>query len=174
MNVFLTGDVQVGKSTAIRRFLEENNISVCGFRTCLNRENYQLNMEIIGKQGSENLLVAERKTEGGPPVPDLAAFDEGGRLLGEMDLTGASMLLMDELGYMERNALEFRGAVAELLDSGIPVVGVLRNKPEGPFWEMIHEHPETVLLTVTRENRDEMPRIVASYFPELTGRKAGA
>lgn len=165
--VFLTGDVQVGKSTAIRRFLEENGIAVRGFRTCLNRQNYHLNMEILGAENSEVFEVAAREAEGQRPVPDLEAFDRGGRLLRQLDLSGASMVLMDELGYMERNALEFRGAVSELLEGELPVIGVLRSKPDGPFWQMLHQREDTVVLTVTLENRDEMPQIIASYFPQL-------
>ena len=55
MNVFLTGNVQVGKSTAIKRFLEKENISPLGFTTHLDRSTGLLTIKIIGKDGDREI-----------------------------------------------------------------------------------------------------------------------
>ena len=58
MNVFLTGNVQVGKSTAIKRFLEKENISPLGFTTHLDRSTGLLTIKIIGKDGDLEIKAA--------------------------------------------------------------------------------------------------------------------
>lgn len=163
MNVFLTGDVQVGKSTAIKRFLEKENVRPLGFTTHLDRSTGILMMKVIGESGEQDVEVA---APGGlsRPVPDTGAFDRAGKMLTDIDTSGCDMLIMDELGFMEKDAPVFMAAVPAMLDRGIRTIGVLRNKPDGPFWDMLHERDDTVILTVDEENRDNIPDIIARYM----------
>lgn len=163
MNVFLTGNVQVGKSTAIKRFLEKENISPLGFTTHLDRSTGLLTIKIIGKDGDREIKAAA-PIGGSRPVPDIEAFDRAGKMLTYMDTSDCDMLIMDELGFMERDAHVFTDAVPAMLDRGIRTVGVLRNKPDGPFWDMLHERDDTVILTVDEENRDDIPDIISRYM----------
>lgn len=163
MNVFLTGNVQVGKSTAIKRFLEKENISPLGFTTHLDRSTGVLTIKIIGKDGDREIKAAA-PIGGSRPVPDIEAFDRAGKMLTDMDISDCDMLIMDELGFMERDAHVFTDAVPAMLDRGIRTVGVLRNKPDGPFWDMLHERDDTVILTVDEENRDDIPDIISRYM----------
>ena len=163
MNVFLTGNVQVGKSTVIKRFLEKENISPLGFTTHLDRSTGVLTIKIIGKDGDREIKAAA-PIGGSRPVPDIEAFDRAGKMLTDMDTSDCDMLIMDELGFMERDAHVFTDAVPAMLDRGIRTVGVLRNKPDGPFWDMLHERDDTVILTVDEENRDDIPDIIARYM----------
>lgn len=164
MNVFLTGNIQVGKSTAIRKFLEKENIKPLGFKTVLDRHTGILTMKVMGN-GSEYIFpVAAAQAAMCRPVPDIEAFDHGGRLLEKIDTSDCNMLIMDELGYMERDAEVFRAAVSELLDRGVRTVGVIRNKPDGPFWKMLHERDDTVIITVDEENRNDIPDMIAGYM----------
>lgn len=163
MNVFLTGNVQVGKSTTIKRFLEKENISPLGFTTHLDRSTGLLTIKIIGKDGDREIKAAA-PIGGSRPVPDIEAFDRAGKMLTDMDTSDCDMLIMDELGFMERDAHVFTDAVPAMLDRGIRTVGVLRNKPDGPFWDMLHERDDTVILTVDEENRDDIPDIISRYM----------
>lgn len=163
MNVFLTGNVQVGKSTVIKRFLEKENISPLGFTTHLDRSTGLLTIKIIGKDGNREIKAAA-PIGGSRPVPDIEAFDRAGKMLTDMDTSDCDMLIMDELGFMERDAHVFTDAVPAMLDRGIRTVGVLRNKPDGPFWDMLHERDDTVILTVDEENRDDIPDIISRYM----------
>ena len=156
MNVFLTGNVQVGKSTAIKRFLEKENISPLGFTTHLDRSTGLLTIKIIGKDGDREIKAAA-PIGGSRPVPDIKAFDRAGKMLTDMDTSDCDMLIMDELGFMERDAHVFTDAVPAMLDRGIRTVGVLRNKPDGPFWDMLHERDDTVILTVDEEKQGRYP-----------------
>lgn len=164
MNVFLTGNVQIGKSTAINRFIERSGYKPLGFRTKINRATGSLMMEVIGNNGIDAFEVASRGVEVNYPIPDISAFNCAGELMRAADTSNCELFLMDELGYMERNAEIFKSAVQEILDRGIKTVGVLRNRPDGPFWTMLHERSDTKIVTVTEENREEMPDIIANLL----------
>lgn len=167
MHVFLTGDVQVGKSTAIGRFLDERGLAPLGFRTLLDREAGILNITVISKNGNYSIEAAKIMKNGRPAV-DIECFNEAGERLAALDTEGCSLLIMDELGFMERDAEVFKAAVKGLLDRGIPAVGVLRNRTDGPFWDYLHAREDVKILTVTEENRDSMPDMLYNSFTVCT------
>lgn len=63
---------------------------------------------------------------------------------------------------MERDAFVFQQAAMEALDGNVPILGVVK-KIIGPGWtDQIRKHPKVQLFTVTEENRDELPPILAN------------
>lgn len=152
MHTFLTGQVQIGKSTALRRFLAERSCRVGGF--CTHWEGNMLFFRLLGA-ANEPLILARHKDE--HTQVDPAAFDAAGRLLLAMDTPRYDLLCLDELGFMEACSPSFLQAVCFLLDGGVPAVGVLRSRTDGPFWEMLHMRSDTQIWTVTKDNRDRIP-----------------
>lgn len=171
MNVFLTGEVQVGKSTAIRRFLAERpELVPGGFVTVSfpSREpGARWDVYILPARWSERDVIPGRRVglRGGAGTVFPAAFDgEGVRLLSPPP--GCRLLLMDELGRMERTAQVFCRAVLAALDGPVPILGVV--KPESnPLLDAVRAHPRTVLLPVTAENRDGIPGQIARHLGPL-------
>lgn len=171
MNVFLTGEVQVGKSTAIRRFLAERpELVPGGFVTVSfpSREpGARWDVYILPPRWSEKDVTFDCRVgiRGGAGTVFPAAFDEAGTAL----LTpppGCRLLLMDELGRMERGAAVFCRAVLAALDGPVPILGVV--KPESnPLLDAVRAHPRTVLLPVTADNREEIPGRIAQLFGGL-------
>ena len=165
-NIFLTGAVQAGKSTAIGRFLSANPaLRIGGFVTRklpAREDGAEEDVYILPPVWTEADLVPERRTarrSGGVWRLTPEAFDaEGCALLrrrGPFDL-----LLMDELGRMELPAAAFRAAVLAALDGGVPVLGVV--KPESnPFLDAVRAHPRSAVLEVTAENREQIPGEIA-------------
>ena len=159
MHVFLTGARQVGKSWAVRRTAEALGLPCRGFLTRF------LAGETGEKGGSalymvppdqpdladESHLVAVR--EGGKMRPLPGRFDSlGVQLLREAGEHKEALILMDELGHLEKDARLFQRAILERLDGDIPVLGVLR---QGQPWHgFIISHPRVRVLTVTEENRN--------------------
>ena len=150
MHVFLTGPVQVGKSTAINRYLESRGMVPGGFRTMWTPAGV---LELRLLECGEVFAAARRTPEGVQADP--AAFDAAGRLLERA--SGASLLVMDELGFLEKDAAVFRRAVETLLDGGTPVLGVLRDRPDNVFRPLLEGRTDTVILTVSKENREGLP-----------------
>ena len=93
----------------------------------------------------------------GSPGP--AAFPEVFDSFGVMILSDAEdcdLILMDEIGKMERKALIFTKRVLELLDGDVPVLGVLRKEGSTPLQEQIRNHKNVRLIEVTKENRNRI------------------
>ena len=168
MHVFLTGDKGVGKSRAAREALRLTGRPAFGFRSRFETADY--------RASSLYLLPAD-----GPLCPDeahLAASWVNGKLTaveGRFDTLGVSLLrearshpeaviLMDECGHAEKNAMAFRCEILACLDGDTPVLGVLR---KGQAWhEEIKNHPRVILLEVTPENRDSLPARIAALLTE--------
>jgi len=162
VNIFLTGPVQVGKSTAIKRFLSANPaVRPGGFATKnvpIPENGEARGVYILPPVWSEADLLPSRLTarlQGGVWTLWPEVFDrEGTALLGAEG--PFDLLLMDELGRMELRAERFRAAVLSALDGDVPVLGVI--KPESnPFLDAVRAHPRTRVLEVTEENRDGIP-----------------
>ena len=176
-HVFLTGEIQVGKSTAIGKALSLlGDPKPGGFRTvslpC--PEIPQARFAVYVLPGAVPYLdpLTEEGLAGFPldrdhlvairwgdslhtPFPE--AFVSGGLPLLNADPPGAKLLIMDEIGVFESRSPEFCAAIARRLDGDLPILGVVKDKAS-PFLEQVRNHPKVRLLRVTRENRDGMPQ----------------
>jgi len=162
MHIFLTGGRQVGKSTLINRILAElPEMRLTGFRTVTGPgpEGTFGNVYLV-PAGQEPAFLPERMvgTRCGArrsitAVPEV--FDDFGVACVEAD---GALVLMDEIGRMEREASCFLSAVLRRLDGDIPVLGVLQYDSEIPLAKEIRKHPKVHVVEVTPENRDELFR----------------
>jgi nucleoside-triphosphatase THEP1 len=166
-HIFLTGALQIGKSTAIRRFLADEKIDADGFETFWE-----------GGRGSKGALFMRAfsvpENAGGiAPAKErltLAVFNTLGVSLvrGSGTQTGTRLTIMDELGFREEGAALFKDAVFERLQREPPVLGVVRDIAS-PFLDAIRALSNVNVVRVTRENRDEVPRLLAAALPLPTG-----
>ncbi len=181
-HIFLTGDIQVGKSTLIRRELANRaEIRLGGFRTVTRFGDTEgaiggLYM-IPGSSpfdGYESCCNDANRVgtrfPGRKPQVIPGAFD---RIGPEMTRPrGADLLLMDELGRMEQQSEAFCAAVLDALNRRTPILGVVQPRAV-QLYEAIKGHPEVTLLTVTPENRDALlPQVNALLTQSLAGAKA--
>ena len=159
MHVFLTGEVQIGKSTAINRFLAsvpEKRVS--GFKTVSRPRAGDGALEVLlsSPDGSNSHVVGLRlgngRYEGYPEI-----FDEYGPAL--LDGTG-DLVLMDEIGFMERHAARFSEAVLRTLDGTTPVLGVIKPKSTALLDE-IRARRDVCVMEVTAQNRDIIPTLLS-------------
>ena len=156
VHLFLTGEVQVGKSTLLRALLERLAFPACGFCTC---------WAVCGGEERLHLLPwgAERRC-----APENAAACRVDRraqaMSGRFDRLGPPLLLprkgsrvlvMDELGFLEREEKVFQQAVLGALDGPLPVLGVIKPR-QTPFLDAVRAHPRTRAVLVTEENRDAL------------------
>ena len=151
-HLFLTGEIQVGKSTLLRRFLTEKKQRIAGFRTVWS-DGERRTLHLLPCDGGvccEENCVAERLS--GKLVPRPEIFDRlGPVLLGQP----CDLLVMDELGFLESTAPAFRSAVLAALDGSIPVVGVIQPR-HTEFLDAVRAHEGVHIVTVTVENRDTL------------------
>lgn len=155
-HIFLTGDIQIGKSTVIRRVLNELGIIPGGFKTVGANYAADGSSDVVLMKGSESLPAGHPAAHRVPGVC-MTPYPEVFNTFGTAYLSEpASLILMDELGFLENSAAEFQAAVLRTLDGTTPVFGVVR-KMETPFLNAVRSHQNVMVITVTRENRDELP-----------------
>ncbi len=143
-NIFLTGRIQVGKSTLINKILAKFWGAFSGFRTLPYYDEYnQLNgfyLETL----PQSLMLKElpfigRRFEDNRWVGFPSVFEKlGTAILNECLIMKPDLFVMDELGFFESDALQFQGKVLEVLDSPIPVLGVLK-QADVPFLNNIRK-----------------------------------
>lgn len=154
MHVFLTGAKGIGKSTLLRKIAAYLPGKQGGFRTVRTGEFlpdgasvHLLPWQASARPAQENLLFVCGQ-------PD-AEVDARFARLGCAALEGCedcALLVMDELGPHEADAVAFREAVLRCVDGDIPVLGVLQ-APAERFWPELVSHPKVRLFCLTEENR---------------------
>lgn len=160
MHVFLTGDVQCGKSFAISRAIERLNRPLYGFKTLFTdryNDNKALYMLPADSSAAPSPAQIVAQFMNGRPQPLTERFNQlGTALLQEARRHPEGLILMDECSRFERDALAFQREILRCLDGSIPVLGVVRLTAEG-WVDAIRRHPNVKLITVTLENRSSIP-----------------
>ena len=156
-HLFLTGEMGIGKSTLLKKLMARTEGPVGGFFTVKSEQVFpgrsslhllSLKEPLIPSASNFLAFCGERKEE------TAKRFNR----LGHAALTAVKnpgLLVMDELGPHESEALLFWEAVFHALDGPVPVLGVLQ-KAASPFLEKVRSHPRVKVVEVTRENRDKM------------------
>jgi len=174
MHIFLTGEIQVGKSTVITRTLSVLDIKSGGFRTCFGPDRESPDRLLYMNSATEpqvydlkNAVV--RFTKGKPAQVLPNKFDILGTELIRSARANKKLIIMDECGSLEQDALVFQKEIMDCLDDNIPVLGVVKLSSCG-WTDLIRNHYKVKLLTVTRENRDTLPQIIVNLLaPEIMG-----
>lgn len=161
-HLFLTGPKQVGKSTVLRKLLEGRDVIIGGFRTVRIRVEDGADIHMIqpggGEFTDENRLFFRRR---GVLHLDPGNFDRIGCDL----LAGVGaydLILMDELGPTEADALKFQQAVLDTMDGEVPVYGVLQ-MADSAFLDRIIAREDVRVITVTEDNRDQLPEELLKF-----------
>ena len=176
-HVFLMGEVQTGKSTLIRRTLAAfPALQPGGFYTVSApalpdgaRPVYLVSAagEPVFADGNR-VGVRPGARHGFAAYP--AAFDTAGvRALRGAE--SAPLIVMDELGRMEKDADLFTGRVLELLNGKTPILGVLQQRADTIMARAIRAHPGAELVTVTEENRDALQPALAEWLRRTLDRR---
>ena len=162
-HIFLTGDIQVGKSTILRNVIAAHpEWRVGGYRTVWLEERSPNRNSIHIVPAAEDVPLTDVNRvgirEGVWPDRICTDFTEvydtvGAALL--KDAGESDLILMDEIGQGENEARQFHQAVLSLLDGDTPVMGVVRDKP-GVLPDLVRAHPNVQVVVVTVENRDRI------------------
>jgi nucleoside-triphosphatase len=169
-HIFLTGDIQIGKSTVIRKTLLLLKPRFGGFCTCFGPDRANPNRCLFMHDAASQPVYDEqhivaRFREGRAPEVYPGRFDALGTYYMSKAGEKSTLIIMDECGGLERDALAFHNAVLSALDGDVPILGVLKANSAG-WTDKIRRHPGVKLITVDRGNRDMLPRLIA---PEYRG-----
>lgn len=184
MHIFLTGDVQVGKSTIIKKTLAALQLQgVGGFRSVSVPDLPDGAMSVyLIPAGDEHPMMGDwnrvgiRKGcgRGIEKIPE--AFERAG-VQALVDAENMPLILMDEVGRMESATAQFSERILELLNGTTPILGVIQKIADTKLTNAIRQHPNVRVLTVTKENREELAgevlRLVSKELDRTTD-SAGA
>ncbi len=157
-HLLICGERGAGKSTLIRRLLEESDLRAAGFVTVRESkadENgcFPVYLHPAAKErrcGKENLVGLI----GGSGI---RRFPEVFDTLGAACIrdSGGDVLVMDELGFLEDEAEEFQAAALRALEGDKPVIAALKAK-KTPFLDAVRASGKALVVTVDESNRDAL------------------
>lgn len=161
--LLLTGAPGCGKTTAIRRVVEELEHPVGGFTTQEIRERgRRVGFRILTLDGREGIL-AHVGISGSPRVGKYGVDLESLEALAVESLRQAmkrdQIAIVDEIGPMEVLSREFRETVRTLLELDKVVLGSITKKNHGFFGE-VKAHPRVRLVEITHANRAGITRLL--------------
>ena len=165
MHIFLTGEIQIGKSTVLQKTLALLGVPYGGFRTYFGPDRYEpshdlyINAAAQPKVFAPENAVARFRADSRPE-----AFAERFDMLGASYIKEAAararLIVMDECGTLESQALIFQHRILDALDRDVPVLGVVKLAARG-WADRIRRHPKVKLITVDTLNRDRLPEEIA-------------
>lgn len=177
MHLFLYGESGAGKTTLIRQALHKKRaLRPRGFCTSKRQAGPGETAVYLNDAGQEPDFGPGRMVARWAQGPGCAPFREvyperfdglGAEALSELPL--GEVVLMDELGYLERDAVAFQARVLAALDAPCRVLGVIKERHgNDPFLSRVKGHPRVKLKKVTRENREEIRALLEGFLTPPT------
>ncbi len=131
-------------------------------RSCGTRVGFQ----IIDIAGSRQGWLAHVNLKYGPKIGkyrvNLEDLNNIGARATLNAIEDADIIIIDEIGPMELFSEKFKDAVKKAIGSGKTVIGTIHWKMRNAIIEEIRRREDAEIYAVTRENREELPKIIAS------------
>ena len=158
-HIFLTGEIGCGKSTALRSVLDGlQGVKIKGLQTYYNEprgsETKRLYLRALGDTVQGTFLA---ELPGGDLSRIASVFNEEGSALLESAREQADLIVIDEIGRLEREAFAYHEALRRCIEGDAPMLCAIR-KLKAPWADWIRNHPRVQLIEVTTENRDRIPQ----------------
>jgi len=159
-HILIAGERGAGKSTLIKSLQKALGRPVYGFRTVREKADAEGVHPIYIHRasdcredyasGPENRIGI---CDGSRHDANSAVFDTlGAAYIAEAQPGG--VIIMDELGFMEKDAEIFKKAVFSALDGDIPVIAAVKARQDIGFLKEVRAHPKAEVYTLTPQNRD--------------------
>ncbi|TFG09405.1 NTPase [Candidatus Thorarchaeota archaeon] len=165
MNILLTGQPGIGKTTAIRRIVSKIGPDKTGgfWSEEIREGRHRVGFKIRTIEGEEGIL-AHVQLAAGPRVSKYTVNVTAVREIAVPAMRRARedgcIVVVDEIAKMELFSPEFRKEVLNCLDAG-RTVGTIQNRSTD-FLEEVRSRDDITLMEITHGDRDEIPdRVVA-------------
>jgi nucleoside-triphosphatase len=165
--VLLTGRPGCGKTTLIKRVVNELARPACGFYTEEIREHgARVGFKIVTLDDKEALLahVDFKTTERvGKYGLDLSALERVGIEALRPAVHARKLVVIDEIGPMEIRSPIFRDVVNEAFISGAPILATITAR-SFPFTDAIKKRADVTMIEVHRNNREQLVSELSDQF----------
>ena len=171
----ITGHPGCGKTTIVRRLVDELGVPAGGFYTQEIRTRGRREGFGITTLDGENATLASVNIPGGPRVSrygvDPAAMDEVATPAVERAIADARLIVIDEIGKMELLSNRFRQAVLAALECGKPVLATIMLASH-PWADALKRRPEVSLVLLTEGNRTQVAADLLAQVRQVLGEDA--
>ena len=173
-NILITGRPRVGKSTIIKKVVERlctaGYKSIAGFYTTeIISDNKRVGFSINTLDGRIGRLAEvgfESPYRLGKYGIDMKSFEAIALTSLEHAIKTNSLIVIDEIGYMELKSKRFRELVIKALDSpAFVLAAIMRNKFD--FADIIKARNDVEVITIRTDNRDRLTDEIAARFSTL-------
>jgi nucleoside-triphosphatase len=156
-NLLITGLPGVGKTTFIKKLLEESrHLHPVGFYTTeIREEGVRRGFELVNLEGKRGILShvdIESRYRVGRYKVDVSAFEDFLDGISFFD-PSSDMIMVDEIGKMECLSDRFKKLLREVLTSGKRVIATIALKGSGLI-EEVKQRQDVKLFEITKRNRD--------------------
>lgn len=163
-NLFLTAPSGTGKSTIIKKVINDLNIELGGFevKKCSTKNN-KIYFDMISFIDKKSNNIIGECFKGKKPTSNIYTFENKGVEILNTSLKNRNLIILDEIGFLEENAENFKDSVRKILNSNKIVLGVLKEF-NSPFLNEIRNRPDIYFLPVTLKNRNQIPNHILSIL----------
>ena len=162
LKIGVTGRKGIGKSTALRKVLAQIPQKLVGFITRpIEGENTLKGFEIVDLFDGASHPIAYFDEENSIH-PVLEGFETVGVAALLHALKYGGVILMDELGFLENDATNFKNMVFKVLESDKLVFCVIKAE-RNDFLEAVSKKVDRI-FAIDKENRDEIPDIIWRFI----------
>jgi nucleoside-triphosphatase len=169
LRIAVTGSPGIGKSTVVAKVAEKlakqqgfkiGGIQTVEIRSKGQREGFSIMDLATGKAGTLSHIKGNGPRFGKYRI-NLEDLEEiGAKAL--RNALSCNLVVIDEIGPMELISESFVDAVEDILESDKPVLAVLHHSSRHLLAQRIRKEFE--VLTVNKENRDELPEMIFNCF----------
>jgi nucleoside-triphosphatase len=168
--ILITGAPGSGKTTVLSRTVEALkgcSVSIGGMISREARDGCnRLGFEVIDLNSGKHGWLAHVHQKTGPQVGKYKVNLSDLEKIGVKAITEAThkydLIVIDEIGPMELFSAKFKQAVQAALGSSKVVLAVVHAKAKDPLISEAKGLPEAELFTVTTDNREGLPQLIAS------------
>ncbi len=160
MNILITGQPGVGKTTLIQKVVADLGRRCQGFYTREIQENRsgRVGFEIVTLDGKRSLLAHVARITPqrlGKYFVQLENIDRVIIPCLEEAIAGAELVVIDEIGKMELFSRGFQEVVLRALDAPVPVLGSI-TLADLPLVRQLKARPDVTILTLRPDNRQQL------------------
>jgi nucleoside-triphosphatase len=167
--LLLTGRPGVGKTTVIKAVIQTLGERADGFYTEeIRHRGKRRGFRLVGLRGEQGTLAHVRYRERGWPRVgrygvDVDALERVGVAALERGMAQGRVLIIDEIGKMELFSARFKDIIEKLFKGDSNILATIFYKPH-PFCDKLKTYPGVDLITVNKNNRDELVSRIVSLF----------